>query len=140
MDSSIKRTPFAALSRPIAGTVGSTLLVTLPGSPKAVKENMAALLDAGVIPHAIELIKGGSGKQVHRELGVHDRQKVSLGLPNAVALVQEEPTLQHSHHRHHHHHHYHGHEIPTPKSHDPSLGGCPSPCLSDAAYLTFWMD
>jgi len=32
------------MSRPVAGTRGRTLIITLPGSPKAVKENLEALL------------------------------------------------------------------------------------------------
>ncbi|KAG6854460.1 hypothetical protein C0991_006539 [Blastosporella zonata] len=60
---SLKHTPLAALSRPAAGTIGKTLVVTLPGSVKAVKENMEALLNAGLVEHAIDLIRGGEGKQ-----------------------------------------------------------------------------
>ncbi|QRW01631.1 molybdopterin-binding domain protein [Ceratobasidium sp. AG-Ba] len=37
MAESLKHTPLAALSRPVAGTIRNTLVVTLPGSPKAVK-------------------------------------------------------------------------------------------------------
>lgn len=73
LQSSLQVTPLAALSRPVAGTVGASLVVTLPGSPKAVKENLLALLNAGVVSHAIELIKGGSGTAVHQELGVPSR-------------------------------------------------------------------
>ncbi len=38
----LSHTPLAALSRPVAGVRGKTLIVTLPGSPKAVKENIEA--------------------------------------------------------------------------------------------------
>ncbi|KAG6331869.1 hypothetical protein ID866_7220, partial [Astraeus odoratus] len=69
LSSSLKHTPLAALSRPIAGTIGKTLVVTLPGSTKAVRENMDALLSHGVLDHALDLIKGGSGKAVHAILG-----------------------------------------------------------------------
>ena len=93
---------------------------------------MAALLDDGVISHVIELIKGGSGKQVHRELGVPDRQMPTAGLPTNVAVIQEE-----QHHCHHRHHHRHAHDVPIPKSHDPLLGGCPSLCTFYAIPLTF---
>jgi gephyrin len=79
LSSSIQATPLASLSRPVAGTIGSTLVVTLPGSPKAVKENITALLSSGVITHALDLVKGGSGKAVHKALGVPDR--LSLLIP-----------------------------------------------------------
>ncbi|KAG6900425.1 hypothetical protein C0993_010813 [Termitomyces sp. T159_Od127] len=68
LSASLKYTPLAALSRPIAGTIGTTLVVTLPGSVKAVKENMDALLNAGLVEHAIDLARGGTGKQVHDQL------------------------------------------------------------------------
>ena len=52
----LKKTSRAMLSRGVAGIKGKTLIVNLPGSPKAVRENLAVILD--VIPHAIEKIKG----------------------------------------------------------------------------------
>ncbi|RXW17242.1 hypothetical protein EST38_g8610 [Candolleomyces aberdarensis] len=55
ISASLKHTPLAALSRPVAGTVGNTLITTLPGSVKAVKENLDALFTAGVIEHAVDL-------------------------------------------------------------------------------------
>jgi molybdenum cofactor synthesis domain-containing protein len=44
----------AMLSRAVAGVRGSTLIVNLPGSPKAVRETLAVLLPA--LPHALELL------------------------------------------------------------------------------------
>ncbi len=52
----MKKTGRSMLSRAVAGVKGQTLIINLPGSPKAVKENLEAILD--VIPHAIEKIKG----------------------------------------------------------------------------------
>ncbi|HXW68083.1 MAG TPA: MogA/MoaB family molybdenum cofactor biosynthesis protein [Dissulfurispiraceae bacterium] len=52
----MKKTSRSMLSRAVAGVKGQTLIINLPGSPKAVKENLEAILD--VIPHAIEKIKG----------------------------------------------------------------------------------
>jgi molybdenum cofactor synthesis domain-containing protein len=52
----LKKTNRAMLSRAVAGMRGSCLIVNLPGSPKAVREGLEAILD--VIPHAIEKIKG----------------------------------------------------------------------------------
>jgi len=53
---SLKKTPHAILSRATAGVRGETLIINLPGSPKAVKECFEAI--KGAIPHAIEKIKG----------------------------------------------------------------------------------
>lgn len=50
------KTPRAFLSRGVAGTIGRTLLLTLPGSPRGSSENLEALLD--ILPHAIETLRG----------------------------------------------------------------------------------
>ncbi|KAJ7639510.1 MoeA, N-terminal and linker domain-containing protein [Roridomyces roridus] len=104
MSASLKHTPLAALSRPVAGTIKNTLVVTLPGSVKAVKENLEALLAGGGVNHAIELIRGETGKQVHAELAGH------------------------------HHHHDHAAPQPRTLSHDPSAAArhrvSPYPLLS----------
>ena len=52
----LKKTSRAMLSRAVAGVRGSSLIVNLPGSPRAVKENLSVILE--VLPHAIEKIKG----------------------------------------------------------------------------------
>lgn len=54
---SLAVTPMAALSRAAAGTLGSTLVINLPGSPKAARENLAAVLP--VLDHAIDQLRGG---------------------------------------------------------------------------------
>lgn len=54
----LKKTNRAMLSRAVAGVRGSTLIINLPGSPKAVLENLGVVLD--VIPHAVEKIKGST--------------------------------------------------------------------------------
>lgn len=53
---SLKKTPRAMISRAIAGIRKRTLIVNLPGSPRAVRENLAVILPA--LPHAIEKING----------------------------------------------------------------------------------
>ncbi len=53
---SLRITPFAMLSRAVAGMAGRTLVVNLPGSPKAVREEWAVL--AGVLGHAVETARG----------------------------------------------------------------------------------
>jgi len=53
---SLKKTPNAMISRAVVGVRGETLIINLPGSPKAVRENLSVILPA--IPHAIEKLKG----------------------------------------------------------------------------------
>jgi molybdenum cofactor synthesis domain-containing protein len=53
---SLSKTPRAMLSRAAAGIRGKALIINLPGSPRAAGENLEAVL--GVIPHAVEKIKG----------------------------------------------------------------------------------
>jgi molybdenum cofactor synthesis domain-containing protein len=61
----LKITPHAMLSRSVAGMKGNTLIINLPGSPKAVKENMNVVLP--VLGHAIELLSGqASAESGHR--------------------------------------------------------------------------
>jgi molybdenum cofactor synthesis domain-containing protein len=50
------KTPRTFLSRGVAGTIGRTLILTLPGSPRGATENLDALLD--ILPHAIETLRG----------------------------------------------------------------------------------
>lgn len=53
---SLAKTPHAVISRAVAGTLGPAIIVNLPGSPKAVRENLAAVLPA--IPHALDKLHG----------------------------------------------------------------------------------
>ncbi|MEW5775001.1 MAG: MogA/MoaB family molybdenum cofactor biosynthesis protein [Thermodesulfobacteriota bacterium] len=53
---SLAKTPHGAISRAAAGTIGLSLVVNLPGSPKAVAENLDAVLPAAA--HAIAKLQG----------------------------------------------------------------------------------
>ncbi len=56
----LKITKRAMLSRAVAGVKGRSLIVNLPGSPKAVKESLSIIIET--IPHAIEKIKGDTSE------------------------------------------------------------------------------
>jgi molybdopterin adenylyltransferase len=58
---SLAVTPHAMLSRAMAGIRGRTLIVNLPGSPKAVRENLESILPA--LPHALELLRETPGAE-----------------------------------------------------------------------------
>jgi molybdopterin adenylyltransferase len=62
---SLKYVPTAILSRQVAGIRGATLIVNLPGRPKAIKENLEAVFSA--IPYCIDLI-GGAYLETHSEV------------------------------------------------------------------------
>jgi molybdenum cofactor synthesis domain-containing protein len=49
-------TPHAMISRAVVGIRGRSLIVNLPGSPKAVRENLTVILPA--LKHAVEKIRG----------------------------------------------------------------------------------
>ncbi|MEB3100912.1 MogA/MoaB family molybdenum cofactor biosynthesis protein [Ferviditalea candida] len=53
---SLQKTPFAMISRGVAGIRGKTLIINLPGSPKGVHENLQAVI--GVLPHALAILTG----------------------------------------------------------------------------------
>jgi molybdenum cofactor synthesis domain-containing protein len=58
--------PLSYLSRAVAGQLGTTLVINLPGNPKAVRECFDVLLP--MLPHAIRTSTGG-GDDKHRSMG-----------------------------------------------------------------------
>jgi molybdenum cofactor synthesis domain-containing protein len=64
---SLKLTPHAMLSRAVSGIRRQSLIINLPGSPKAVRENLAIIEKA--IPHAADLLRNAvtdCGKPFHQ--------------------------------------------------------------------------
>ncbi|MFZ5627045.1 MAG: MogA/MoaB family molybdenum cofactor biosynthesis protein [Bacillota bacterium] len=57
---SLKKTSRAMLSRAVAGQRKRSLIINLPGSPKAVQECLEVILPA--LPHGIEIMKGQTGE------------------------------------------------------------------------------
>jgi len=56
----LEKTPRAALSRAVAGVRGRTLIINLPGSPRAVREGLEAVWP--ILPHALEILTGSGGE------------------------------------------------------------------------------
>ncbi|MEP6741414.1 MAG: MogA/MoaB family molybdenum cofactor biosynthesis protein [bacterium] len=59
----LKNTPMSMISRGVCGIRSGTLIVNLPGSPKAVRESFAVI--APVLNHAIALLAGKPGGELH---------------------------------------------------------------------------
>ncbi|MFZ3172033.1 MAG: MogA/MoaB family molybdenum cofactor biosynthesis protein [Carboxydocellales bacterium] len=62
---SMKKTNRAMLSRAVAGVRHRTLIINLPGSPKAVKECLEVILP--VLNHGLEILKGTGGECARRD-------------------------------------------------------------------------
>ncbi|MCJ1476756.1 hypothetical protein MMC13_005425 [Lambiella insularis] len=88
---SLRITPFAMMSRPIAGIRNNTLIVTLPGSPKGAKENLQAILK--LLPHACLQAAGGDSRSLHAGGIKKLEQEAGVGREPFIAL------------RYHHHSH-----------------------------------
>lgn len=116
------------MARPVAGTRNTSLIITLPGSPKGAKENLEAVIN--LLPHACIQAAGANSREIHAK-GIKKLEE-DAGV-SSKSTNENEHSHSHSHHHHHHHHnhsHDHGHTIPKahtspedrPQSNDPNAG------------------
>ncbi len=56
LQASLQKTPHAMISRAVAGSLGQSLIINMPGSLKAVRENLEAVLPA--LGHALAKLQG----------------------------------------------------------------------------------
>lgn len=73
LNEGLRHTPLAVLARPVAGTRHATFVATLPGSVKAVRENLVALKP--LLPRIMELLKTPADQGVYSSHGVHTASK-----------------------------------------------------------------
>ncbi|KAG8669000.1 hypothetical protein FPOAC2_08308 [Fusarium poae] len=120
---SLTVTPFAMMSRPAAGVRNSTIIVTLPGSPKGAKENLQAIIKT--LPHACIQAAGGNSRAIHS--GGVKKLEAEAG----ISSTNNQPPATGHGCGHHHHGHRHGHnhgnlvrhtKPGTILSNDPALG------------------
>lgn len=127
---SLKVTPFAMMSRPVAGVRNKSLLITLPGSPKGAKENLEAIIK--LLPHACAQAAGANSRALHA--GGVKKLEADAGIASqsqsSGSKVQSHDQHHHHHHHNHGHSHGHGHVVPRahtspsqrPQSNDPNAG------------------
>lgn len=72
-----RSTPFAALSRGLAGVRGRTLIVNLPGSPKGAMESLEVVIP--LLDHALETLSGPFDHAAARTAGRRDLPAGSPG-------------------------------------------------------------
>ena len=102
---SLDITPLAMLSRPVCGIRNKSLIINLPGSPKAAEENLRII--APSLQHAVDLIHGlKNAETTHKKM---------------QSESSETPT-SHSHHHQHRSHQSHScphHSLPGAVAHRP---------------------
>ena len=97
------------MSRPVAGVRNKTLILTLPGSPKGAKENLASVIKQ--LPHACQQAAGADSRTLHAG-GLQQLEKDA-----SVSSGASGHNHHHDHSHSHGHGHGHGHGHAGPKAH-----------------------
>lgn len=125
---SLAVTPFAVMSRPVAGVRNNTLILTLPGSPKGAKENLQSVMK--MLPHACQQAAGMDSRSLHSGGTQKLEQDAGIGSGSAPSADDHSHHLHHHDHDHSHKHGHAGHAMPKahtsaedrPLSNDPNAG------------------
>ncbi|KAI9809177.1 MAG: hypothetical protein M1825_002468 [Sarcosagium campestre] len=97
-------TPFAYMSRPVAGVRNKSVIITLPGSPKGAQENLQSILK--LLPHACQQAYGADSRALHAG-GLKELER-NAGVGTTPPSGQQDK----GHHQGHSHCH-HGHATPV---------------------------
>ncbi|ODQ81821.1 hypothetical protein BABINDRAFT_160057 [Babjeviella inositovora NRRL Y-12698] len=106
LSESLKITPYAIMSRPVAGVRNQSVVITLPGSPKAAVENLQAVL--GVLGHALAQIGLTDSRALHQKfnrtindaLPDSDSSPVVHPVPSDALATLHSSSLHHCPHGH----------------------------------------
>jgi gephyrin len=91
-------TPYAAMARPVAGVRGGSVIIAVPGSLKAARENLLAVIK--LLPHACDLACGGNSRAMHSERAVAE---------SGTAVMNDGERVKDAGAHSHSHDHGHGH-------------------------------
>lgn len=124
---SLRKTPYAIMARPVAGVIGKTLVITLPGSPRGAKENFGAV--SSTLCHALAQLEHTGGRELHMKMNrtLHDTEPGSseskLGEKcNSDKRCGSDQDQDHNnnHNHKHEHNHEHNHDHDNEHNHDHS--------------------
>ncbi|KAK8105726.1 Molybdenum cofactor synthesis domain-containing protein [Apiospora kogelbergensis] len=136
LSASLSVTPFAMMSRPVAGVRNKSVIITLPGSPKGAKENLQAVLKT--LPHACLQAAGQDSRSLHA--GGVKKLEADAGISSSEGSAGHSHSHGGGHGCGHSHSHEHGHghshggghghgalvrhttSSANPMSNDPTLG------------------
>lgn len=97
-------TPYAICSRPVAGVLNETLIVTIPGSPKGATENLDAIIDK--LKHILNQLRVDSARELHKPSDHPSSEVKHSG--HSHEHSHEHSAHSHDHSHEHSHQHSHG--------------------------------
>ncbi|TGZ82441.1 molybdenum cofactor synthesis domain-containing protein [Ascodesmis nigricans] len=114
LSGSLEITPFAMMSRPVAGVRNQSVIITVPGSPKGAKETLGFIVRT--VPHACIQAAGMESSRKLHQGGTKQLEKTHGITEKAGHFHISHSPSGHAEHGHNHHSHgcghSHGHQGP----------------------------